>query len=215
MSSIVFGILQNMPPLGLREEKKRRTRSRISDHATRLFLARGFDAVSIAEIAEAAGVAKMTVTNYFPRKEDLALDLQDTFVAAAADAVRDREAGDPPLAAVRRHVVASIEAQDPVIGFSGEAFARLIIDSPTLTARLRELHEQRELSLADALADDTAAHGSSARLVAAMIGSVLRYLFERTMTLTLDGNSNATISRVVAAEARDAFAALEAGLKSL
>lgn len=211
MSSIIFAILKSMTLSGLREEKKRRTRSRISDHATRLFLARGFDAVSIAEIAEAAGVAKMTVTNYFARKEDLALDLQDTFVTAAADAIRDREPGESPRVAVRRHVMMSIEAQDPVIGFSGEAFARLIADSPTLTARLRELHEQRGQALAGALGEG-AADESSARLVAAMVGGVLRYLFDRTMALTLDGTGNATISRVVAAEARDAFAALETGL---
>lgn len=59
---------------GLRERKKWETRRRISDVATGLFFARGFDNVTIAEVAEAAGVSRMTVFNYFPRKEDLFLD---------------------------------------------------------------------------------------------------------------------------------------------
>lgn len=63
-------------PVGLRESKKRETRQLISDHATRLFIEQGFERTTIAEIAAAARVAKKTVTNYFPRKEDLALDHQ-------------------------------------------------------------------------------------------------------------------------------------------
>jgi AcrR family transcriptional regulator len=56
---------------GLRERRKQETRQAISDIATRLFVAHGFDEVTISQVADAAGVAKMTVTNYFPRKEDL------------------------------------------------------------------------------------------------------------------------------------------------
>ncbi len=59
---------------GLRERKKRQTRQHISDVATGLFLERGFDAVTIAEVAEAADVSVNTVYNYFPAKEDLFLD---------------------------------------------------------------------------------------------------------------------------------------------
>jgi len=53
---------------GLRERRKQETRQAISDIATRMFVTRGFDDVTIAQVADAAGVAKMTVTNYFPRK---------------------------------------------------------------------------------------------------------------------------------------------------
>ena len=59
---------------GLRERRKQETRQAISDIATRLFVAHGFDEVTISQVADAAGVAKMTVTNYFPRKEDLVFD---------------------------------------------------------------------------------------------------------------------------------------------
>ena len=58
---------------GLRERKKLATRRAISDIATGLFMERGFDNVTVAEVAEVANVAKMTVFNYFPRKEDLFL----------------------------------------------------------------------------------------------------------------------------------------------
>ena len=62
---------------GLRERKKRATHQAISNVATGLFLERGFDEVTVAEIAEAANVAKMTVFNYFPRKEDLFFDREE------------------------------------------------------------------------------------------------------------------------------------------
>ncbi|GAA2370380.1 PT domain-containing protein [Streptomyces cuspidosporus] len=138
---------------GLRELKKQQTRQAISDTATRLFLERGFEAVTIAEIAAAAQVAKMTVTNYFPRKEDLALDYHEPFTAALAHTVAGRREGESALAALRREYLAAVERHDPAIGFTGSEFARMIADSPALTARLRELHDQREDALADVLAD--------------------------------------------------------------
>ena len=104
------------PALGLRETKKRETRQLISDHATRLFIERGFDRTTIAEIADAARVAKKTVTNYFPRKEDLALDHQEEFVAALAATVTARGTGESPLTALRHAFLASVAAQDPVAG---------------------------------------------------------------------------------------------------
>lgn len=54
---------------GLRARKKLQTRENISHQATMLFLERGFDKVTIADVAAAAQVAKMTVTNYFPARK--------------------------------------------------------------------------------------------------------------------------------------------------
>ncbi|WP_327581102.1 TetR family transcriptional regulator [Nonomuraea sp. NBC_00507] len=140
--------------LGLREQKKRETRQAISDHATQLFLERGFDRTTIADIAAAARVAKMTVTNYFPRKEDLALDHHEAFVAGLAETVAGRAPGESALDAVRRAYLGALERRDPVIGFTGQDFARMIADSPTLVARLRDLHDQREEALAAQLATE-------------------------------------------------------------
>ncbi|HEV3173513.1 MAG TPA: helix-turn-helix domain-containing protein, partial [Actinocrinis sp.] len=81
---------------GLRERKKRLMRQQLSDTATEMFLERGFDAVRVAEIAEACGVSEKTVFNYFPTKESLVLDLDD----AVEDALRTTLA-DPGLTPVQ------------------------------------------------------------------------------------------------------------------
>ncbi|MFE0808027.1 TetR/AcrR family transcriptional regulator [Streptomyces sp. NPDC058848] len=201
--------------LGLRETKKRETRQLISDRATALFIEQGFERTTIAEIADAARVAKKTVTNYFPRKEDLALDHQDEFVATLADAVTAREGDETPLAALRRAFLAAVAAQDPVAGFAGPAFTRMIADSPTLTSCLRGLHDRREEALAEALAETTAAPPDdiTPRAVAALLGGVHRVLFTRIQELTLAGRANPEIAEVLDGETRRAFDLLEPALR--
>ncbi|MFF0413933.1 TetR/AcrR family transcriptional regulator [Kitasatospora sp. NPDC004745] len=146
----------------LRELNKRRTREAISHAATRLFIDQGFERTTIAEVAAAAGVAKMTVTNHFPRKEDLLLDLHEELVGRLARAVDERAPGESALAALRRDCLGGLDRHDPRLGFSGRAFARTITDSPALVARLRELHEQGEAALAEALAAAGAAGSGTA-----------------------------------------------------
>ncbi|MEU9962007.1 TetR family transcriptional regulator [Streptomyces sp. NPDC050982] len=202
------------PPAGLRESKKQETRQLISDHATRLFMAQGFEQTTIAEIAAAARVAKKTVTNYFPRKEDLAMDHQDAFIASLAGTVADRRAGESALAALRRAFTDAATAAEPVAGFSGLDFARMIADSPTLSARLRDLHDLREAALVDALAEATGATRDdiTPRTAAALLGAVHRTLFRRIQELTLAGQDNARISAAIIAEADSAFGLLEPSL---
>lgn len=200
--------------MGLRESKKQETRQLISDHATRLFMEQGFEQTTIAEIATAARVAKKTVTNYFARKEDLALDHHEAFTASLARAVADRAAGESALAALRREFVAAVEQCDPVAGFAGPEFARMIADSPTLTARLRELHDLREEALAAALAADApaAAPAIAPRAAAALLGAAHRLLFQRIQELTLAGESNDRIAAAVAPEATYVFDLLGTGV---
>ncbi|MFI6896107.1 TetR/AcrR family transcriptional regulator [Streptomyces sp. NPDC050256] len=202
------------PPAGLRESKKQETRQLISDHATRLFIAQGFEQTTIAEVAAAARVAKKTVTNYFARKEDLVLDHQDTFIASLARTVAARHPGETALAALRRAFVDAAAAADPVAGFSGPAFARMIADSPTLTVCLRGLHDQREAALARALATavGTAADDIAVRTAAGLLGTVHRILFQRIQGLTLAGHPNEEITTTVTAEAATAFGMLEPAL---
>lgn len=199
---------------GLRESKKRETRQLISDHATRLFMAQGFERTTIAEIADAARVAKKTVTNYFPRKEDMALDHQEAFAASLAEAVAGRAAGESALAALRREFEAAVAAQNPVAGFAGPDFSRMIDDSPTLSACLRALHDRREEALADALAraTGTSAADITPRTAAALLGAVHRVLFGRIQELTLAGHSGDDIARTVGEEATRAFDLLEPAL---
>ncbi|MEU0276133.1 TetR family transcriptional regulator [Streptomyces sp. NPDC006307] len=199
---------------GLRETKKRETRQLISDRATRLFLERGFEATTIADIADAARVAKKTVTNYFPRKEDLAFDHQEEFAAGLARTVADRAPGETALAALRRSFLAAVAAQDPVAGFAGPEFTGMIAASPTLTACLRGLHDQREDALAAALAEATGVPGDdiAARTAAALLGAVHRVLFQRIQELTLAGRGNPEIAAVLEEEATRAFDLLEPAL---
>lgn len=204
--------------LGLREQKKRETRQAISDHATQLFLVRGFDRTTIADIAAAARVAKMTVTNYFPRKEDLALDHHEEFVAGLARVVAGRPPGESALAAVHREYLAALDRRDPVIGFTGPAFARMIADSPTLVARLRDLHEQREQALAARLTAEAETTGGDpvvARAVAAQLAAADRLLFRDLHERMLaafpndDDETADALARALAETARRVFGLLE------
>lgn len=198
----------------LREQKKRETRRSISDHATRLFLERGFDATTIADIAAASRVAKMTVTNYFPRKEDLALDHHEAFVAGLAVTVGERSAGESALAALRRAFLDAVDRRDPVIGFSGPLFARMVADSPTLVVRLRELHQQREEALAGVLAEETGSGPDDIgpRVAAAQLGGVHRVLFTELQRRVLAGRDDDETAAEMAALGRTAFGMLEPAL---
>src|SRR5690348_18354528 len=97
---------------GLRERRKQETRQAISDIATVMFVERGFDEVTIAQVAEAAGVAKMTVTNYFPRKEDLVFDRAEAIERHLAEVIAARAPGESMLAAIRRDYAEAIARAD-------------------------------------------------------------------------------------------------------
>jgi AcrR family transcriptional regulator len=157
---------------GLRERKKQETRQRLADLATMLFAARGFDNVSVADVAEAAGVSKMTVFNYFPRKEDLFFDRAPEFAALLTAAVRDRAAEQTPVAAVRALVLRLLDERHPLGGFgdSFPGFWNVVLGSPALRARAREAVDELEGLLADLFAeayDDGHARLSAAMTVAA------------------------------------------------
>ncbi|MFI6297739.1 TetR/AcrR family transcriptional regulator [Nonomuraea sp. NPDC050790] len=196
---------------GLRAMKKQQTRENISQHATRLFLERGYDKVTIADVAAAAQVAKMTVTNYFPRKEDLALDLGDAFVSGLANAVADRPAGQSALTALRDSFLAAVARKDPVIGFAPLEFAQMITGSPALVARLREFHDEREAALATQLAAETEP-GFLPRLAAAELGAAHRLLFDETLARVLDGQDHDRIATALTEAAHTAFDLLEPSL---
>src|SRR5215216_6933916 len=83
--------------LGLRERKKQRTRQLIAETARRLFTERGFERVTVAEIARVAEVSEQTVFNYFPRKEDLVYWRLESFEDELLAAIRERAEGEPAL----------------------------------------------------------------------------------------------------------------------
>src|SRR6201999_876197 len=140
---------------GLRERKKEQTRAMIARAAIQLFLDRGFDHVSIAEIAEAAGVAKMTVTNYFPTKEDLVISAQVTLISDLAGAVRGREPGESPVAALHRFYRAELDrrAEWTQLHDGVTPFARMTLASPTLVGAFARAWGEVEVELARAFTE--------------------------------------------------------------
>jgi AcrR family transcriptional regulator len=197
---------------GLRERKKLQTRQAISDIATRLFLERGFEAVTIAQVAEAADVSKMTVTNYFPRKEDLVFDRAGGIVTSLAEAVTGRAPGESMLAAVRRDYAERLARLDPTLGLASAGFTRLVAGSPVLTARGRELEQQRERALGDAIAAETGDSGVTPWLVAALLAAVYRVLYAEASAHVLAGQPPAAIATALADVADRAFGLLEPSL---
>ena len=199
---------------GLRQRRKQETRQAISDIATVMFADRGFDEVTIAQVADAAGVAKMTVTNYFPRKEDLVFDRAEAVIRHLADVIAARAPGESMLAAIRRDYAEAIARADVSLGLSSPAFARMILSSPALIARVREMLDQREQVLGDAIAAETGIDGPQQRLVAALLSSVHRVLSAEASRRSLAGQPREEILTVLADEATRAFDLLEPSLGS-
>src|SRR5258708_15907518 len=118
---------------GLRERKKQLTRRLIFDAAQRLFGERGFDRVSVAEIARAADVSEVTVFNYFPTKEDLFYSGMEFFEERLIESVRSRRAGESAIRAFRRGLLAGAdrlmlkESADAIL-----AADRVVLASPSL-----------------------------------------------------------------------------------
>ncbi|MEU7427778.1 TetR/AcrR family transcriptional regulator [Streptomyces sp. NPDC040750] len=144
---------------GLRERKKRQTRQYISDVATGLFLERGFEAVTVAEIAEAANVSVNTVYNYFPAKEDLFFDRSAGITDRLARWVRGRPEGESAAAAVLRELREEVAAVSPRVGLlPGYAdFMKVIEEAPALRSRLWAIAQEAQANLEQVLREETGA----------------------------------------------------------
>ena len=197
---------------GLRERRKQETRQAISDIATQMFVEHGFDEVTIAQVAEAAGVAKMTVTNYFPRKEDLVFDRAEAIERHLADVIAARAPGESMLAAIRRDYAEAVARADVTLGLSSPAFAAMILGSPVLVSRVREMLDKREQALGDAIAAETGTDNPQQRLVAALLASVHRVLAAEASERSLAGLPREEICAVLADAATRAFDLLEPSL---
>jgi AcrR family transcriptional regulator len=193
----------------LRESKKRETRQRISDVATALFFARGFEAVTLDEIALAAKVSKMTVFNYFARKEELMLDREgDLTLLPFRQALRERPKGQSPVDALRALVEELSGQKHPLLHIDSQTVAwwRVIAASPSLMARLRELADEAAEGLALELG--AAKPDGLARLAAGLIVLTVRTAREEAICLIERGAS--------AKKANAAFRALmERGLSAV
>ncbi|MGW8635269.1 TetR family transcriptional regulator [Streptomyces sp. NPDC055793] len=200
-----------MAESGLRERKRQRTLQVLSDVAVGLFLEKGFDAVSVAEVAAAAEVSKPTLFRYFPAKEDLVLhriaDHED-------EAARVAGQGPDPLDALRRHFLAGLEQGDPVTGLNDHPavldFHRLLYGTPALVARMHTQLERSEAALARVLGGDL-----DARLAAGQIIAVQRILALENWRRIAAGERVADVRPDAVAAAERAFRGLSAGLPGL
>ncbi|MEU6478935.1 helix-turn-helix domain-containing protein [Streptomyces sp. NPDC047017] len=137
--------------MGRRERKKAATRQALADAALTLFLERGYDAVGIKEIAEAADVSTTTLFKHFPSKEALVFDQDADLEAALISAVRDRPPGTPVTAALREHVLRSrLFAPEGTAEIA--VFRELIRATPALSAYQRRMWMRHEHTLAAAIA---------------------------------------------------------------
>jgi AcrR family transcriptional regulator len=159
---------------GLRERKKLATRRAISDAATELFMTKGFDNTSVAEIAEVVGVSAQTVLNYFPGKSDLFFD-ENNWYAGPSQAVRERRPRSSPATAVREWYLADLERRYTEGHLDGLAvYIQTITDSETL--RRRRLDDLAALTVGlRAALDDTSRDGPAwnRKLSAAILTSAI------------------------------------------
>ena len=200
-----------MEEMGLRERKKQRMYQDVSDTAVRLFLEHGFDAVSVAEVAAAAGISKPTLFRYFPAKEDLVLY---RIADHETEAARVVSGADDPVDALRRNFLAGLERCDPVTGLNDHpqvlAFHRLLYGTPALVARAYGHLERSEAALAEALGG-----GLDARLAAGQIIAVQRILAQENWRRIAAGEGVEEVRPDAVRAAEQAFARLAAGLPGL
>ncbi|MFF4168896.1 TetR/AcrR family transcriptional regulator [Streptomyces sp. NPDC001744] len=200
-------------PPGLRERKKARTRQALSDAAIALFLERGFDAVSVAEVAAAADVSKPTLFRYFPAKEDLALHrFADHEDEPARVVEAGRAVGTAPLDALHAHLLDGLERRDPVTGLCDApevlAYHRLLYGTPALLARLHAYRAGTEAALAGALGGDPLV----AQLAAGQIVAVLRVLADGNVARIAGGETADGVATDAVEAAGRAFGTLREGL---
>ncbi|SBW22718.1 TetR family transcriptional regulator [Candidatus Protofrankia californiensis] len=204
-------------PLSLRERKKQRTHDALSAAAISLFLERGFDNVSVAEVAAAAEVSKPTLFTYFPSKEDLVLHRIVDHHGEAARVVRERPSGETPLAALERYFIAGLERRDPVTGLNDDrevlAYHGMVFSTPSLAGRLAQYAARDEEMLAAALAESAPNAGElAAALAAGQIVAVRRVLARENWRQLTAKRSVAQVFPDAVTAARQAFQSLREGL---
>jgi AcrR family transcriptional regulator len=205
------------PELGLRERKKEQTRKLIADTARGLFVTRGFERVTVAEIARAANVSEATVFNYFPTKEDLVYYRMEIFETEMLAAIRERPAGESILGAFGRFILEPrglLAAEDEGAVEILASITRVIAESPALLARERQILDRYARTLAWIVADETGRSPDDVEpyvIANALIGAH-RALLDFTRGRILAGARNPRLAREVRAQGKRALAVLEQGL---
>ena len=131
-------------PSDRRSRKRLATRQGISNVATRLFLERGFDRVTVDEIATAADVGRMTVFNHFPRKEDMFFDRDEEGREILREALLRRPPRVTPIEALRLLAHRLVAEESPFVSFTAKSqgYIETIEGSETLKARARAIRDE-------------------------------------------------------------------------
>ncbi len=200
---------------GLRERRRQQTRATIIEAAAELFAERGFDAVSVVEIAQRAGVVEKTVFNHFPVKEGLVFEADPPMRAALLETVRTRPAGESVSAAAGTFVVRAMSGLGAPEAAAGVAeMARVIRGSRTLQVREREILGELTTALAELIAEETQAEpGELAPWLAAhAVLSLYAALLELARDRVLAGVSGPELSAELRARGERGLALLQFGL---
>jgi AcrR family transcriptional regulator len=170
-------------PSDLRSRKRLATRQGISNAATRLFLERGFDQVTVDEIAAAADVGRMTVFNHFPRKEDMFFDRDEQGREILREALRQRDPRIAPIETLRLLAHRLVAERSPFVEFSAASrgFIETIEGSEPLKARARAIRDELTQVVTMALSEcvgrepgDSAAHLAAGLLLATWTVALLQ-----------------------------------------
>jgi AcrR family transcriptional regulator len=196
--------------MGLRELKKQRSRELIAATARRLFIERGFEAVTVAEIARAAEVSEATVFNYFPTKEDLLYSRLEAFEEELLSAVRERQPGVSVLAAFGRFLSVPrglLASEDPDVVEQLAAIVRVIAESPSLLTREQQIYATYTASLAAVLTEESGARAHDVRpwIVANTVIGVHQAIVDYSRRQILAGTRNPELARRVRRQIRRAL----------
>lgn len=199
---------------GLRERKKRERRKAISDTAMALFEERGYDAVTVAEIARAADVSEQTVFNYFPAKEDLVFDEDDAMRDRLVEAIRDRPPGTSLVEGFRRVPEAMLARLERYEGVPLVGMAAMISASPALQRRAREVMVTNAEALTHAISEalDVPADSPRAWSVAAALLGLQLGMFRFVVAELRAGRDRDEVVQAARAEVERALELLERGL---
>jgi AcrR family transcriptional regulator len=200
-------------PTGLRERKKRRTREAIADAALRLFGERGFDAVTVEEVAAAADVSRKTVFNHFPAKEDLVFAAGIEHRAEVVSAIRERPPGTSIVAPFRAHTAAYLDRIEAEPVESTLAVPRLVRQSQALRDRLFLAWEQEAAVLAPVIAEQAGEPPDAVgpAVVARSLSWTHRVIVRASFTRLLAGEDPRAVADELRGEARRAYDLLEDG----
>jgi AcrR family transcriptional regulator len=191
------------------------TRARIAEVAAGLFAERGFDAVTVAEVAREAGVSAVTVFKHFPRKEDLYLDRAEDAHDLLRAAVRDREPGVDVLTSLRETALRLLDDGHPLSGLDDRSlpFFSTVAASPALVARAREIAAGLQATLAEEL-DRDPAHAGDGALLAAFFTAGYGTVLVGTARRRLAGDAPGAVAQDHRTRLEQLFTALREGVAS-